>query len=146
MLLTIILSVSLRSNVQQNCNGNKQKQHFRANNNELELELLFLVQQAHSRGGCQGDPGIDNRGTFFLPLVLHPLINTQTEFPLKIVTDMYPVRDSFGKHLQKRSKDSRSAFRLHKRVRIVWEPSTPKIISRKQMDSKNLFFYIEPGR
>ena len=62
-------------------------------------------------------------GHFFLPVFLHLFFSHKIKISIKMVPKMDPKGD-FWELFSEKVRESESAFRLHRRVRIACEPSS----------------------
>ena len=103
-----------------------------SSNNSWNLcsNSCFLFEKRACEGGCQGAPGSDHRrfvspcaGTFFLPvfaiLFSHKIVIFNENGPQN-----GPHIGLFWELFSEKERKQKSAFRLHRRVRIACEPSS----------------------
>ena len=119
---------------------------------DLLLELLFLVEKARMRGGCQGAPGKYHSlsgstwaGTFCIPFVWHPFCSHKIEIFNENCPQNTPKVDTFGSCFQKMKEnrkvrfDCTGAYGLHMSPHRG-APRATQNYTKKQTDHRNLFF------
>ena len=114
---------------------------------DLLLELLFLVEKAHMRGGLSGSSrkrqyttGIPLGGHFFPTCFPHPFFHTKLRCSMKVVPKMDPIFDFVGTCFQKKKEtrkvcfDCTGAYGLH----VSPRPGTPKATQNPPQKTKRI--------